>query len=54
MKETQHVQERQQLVNECHRLINAIAYQPSYAKLLSLAKAHLQMLAGYKSNRRRQ
>lgn len=51
MKETQHVQEREELQRECQRLINAIAYRPGYIKLLTLAKNYLETLAQYKGNR---
>lgn len=43
--------DRSDLIAECHSLIVAIAYKPSCLKLLGLARNHLKMLSGYKSNR---
>ena len=42
--------ERGDLISECHSLIAAIAYKPSCLKLLGLARNHLRLLVGYKSN----
>ncbi len=51
MNEIQHELERRELIEQCHRLINVIAYRPCCIKLLTLSKSHLQMLANYKGNR---
>jgi hypothetical protein len=45
--------ERQDLIKQCHSLISAIAHRPGCIKLLALAKAQLEMLAQYKTNRQR-
>lgn len=44
--------ERRELIEQCHRLINAIAIRSCSIKLLTLARNHLQMLVEYKQNRR--
>ena len=51
MSQSQYELERQQMIKECHSLIDAIAYRSGCIKLLTLAKTHLEMLANYKGNR---
>lgn len=43
--------ERDRLCEECFQLLHRISRKASCLKLLGLAKAHLQMLADYKSDR---
>ena len=43
--------ERQELLKDCHCLIAAIGHKSSCLKLLGLARNHLKLLVGYKSNR---
>lgn len=43
--------ERDQLCEECFRLLYQISRRPSCLKLLVLARNHLRLLAEYKANR---
>ena len=44
--------QRDQMCEECFILLHQISRKSCCLKLLGLAKAHLKMLAEYKSNRR--
>lgn len=44
--------ERQQLIEQCYRLIAAIASRPGSTKLLRGVLKSLEIYAGYKANRR--
>lgn len=45
--------QRDQLCEECFRLLYRISQKPSCLKLLTLARNHLEILAGYKANRQK-
>lgn len=45
--------ERQQLIEQCHRLITAIASRPGSTKLLRGALKSLEIYAAYKTGRKR-
>lgn len=42
---------RDELCEQCFRLLHKISRKPSCLKLLGLAKTHLEMLAAYKTDR---